>query len=159
MNANIVNDLWKNAQKQLPRVDCIVFPDDRVILLDFAIYYDPNIKASYAEVRPLCDSTMQSFLNYETPLVSVDAWRDACCTDENYRYVGGDGAYGNEGFLACEDLEGNLVWAMFFTKTNPVAGIEIKDNRLIATTEHGGAYLEINLNDITKIKYIIDKNI
>lgn len=156
MNTNIINTLWQSSERQLPCVDCIVFPDDKVILLDFTIYYDPNTKTNYAEVRPLCDSTMQSFLDYETPLVSVDAWRDACCTDENHRYMGGDGAYGNEGFLACEDLEGNLVWAMFFTKTNPIAKLEIKDKQLIATTEHGNTHLKINLNDITKIEYIIE---
>ena len=156
-NINIINTIWQSPQKQLPSTDCIVFADDKVILLDFQVYYDPNTKKSSAEINPLCDSTLQSFLKYNKNIwVSVDEWKDAHFKDDNRCYIGGDGAYGNEGFLACEDLQGNLIWAMFFTNTNPIAKIKIEHNYLIATTEHGEIYLKINLNNITEIEYLFD---
>lgn len=156
-NTNIINTIWQSSQKQLPCTNCIVFADDSVILLDFQIYYDPNTKKSSAVVKPLCDSTLQSFLKYDKDIwASVDAWQEAYFKDDNRCYIGGDGTYGNEGFLACEDLQGNLIWAMFFTNTNPIDKIKIEHNFLIATTEHGNSYLKINLNAITEIEYVFE---
>lgn len=41
---------------------------------------------------------------------------------------------------------------MFFTNTNPIKRLEIKDNTLIALNEHSELQLEINLDVLTDIK-------
>lgn len=139
-------------QKQLPSFDVLVYGDDRLTVIDFCVLYDPNTKKSTASVTPICDSTLQSMQNYDPERwASVGEWTSL--HHENRRYVGGDGAYGNEGFIACEDLDGNLIWAFFSEKTNPFRELKIQDNWLIGIGEHRDVQIEINLNNPTKIKF------
>lgn len=84
--------------------------------------------------------------------VSVDVWNELI-VDDNQKFVSGDGSYGNEGFIAREDSEGNLVWAMFFDHTNSIKELKIENNWLIGITEHSESQIEINLNNLTDIKY------
>ena len=44
---------------------------------------------------------------------------------------------------------------MFFDCTNPIKILKIEDNRLIGITEHSESQIEINLNELTDIKYTI----
>ena len=85
----------------------------------------------------------------------VDAWDQAQVVHENRKYIGGEDTYGNEGFVAFENMQGDLIWAMFFDCTNPIKILKIEDNRLIGITEHSESQIEINLNELTDIKYTI----
>lgn len=149
----IIQEIWKSEQKKMPCFDVIVYPDDTLTVLDFRVFYDPNTQKSTAEVTPLCDSDLASVLKYNPDCwVGVDKWTSL--HHENRRYLGGEGSYGNEGFIACEDLEGNLIWAMFFENTNPFCELKIQDNWLIGISEHRDAQIEINLNNITEISFV-----
>lgn len=153
---SIINKIWKTEEKKLPCTNCIVFGNDNVIILDFVTYYESNTKKSSAEVSPLCDTTISSILKYNPceNWVWVDIWNELIA-DGKQKFVCGEGSYGNEGFVACEDLEENLIWGMFFDQTNPIAELKIIDNTLIGITEHRESQIEINLEDITDIKFII----
>lgn len=149
-----LQQFWRNDKKKLPPTNCILYADGSLIILDFVIFYDPNTKKSSAQVSPLCDTNISSILKYNhwDNWISVDVWNELIVGD-NQKFVSGDGSYGNEGFIAREDSEGNLVWAMFFDHTNPIKELKIENNWLIGITEHSESQIEINLNNLTDIKY------
>lgn len=152
---SIINEIWKQEEKKLPGTNCIVFGNDEVIILDFITYYDPNTKKSFSEISPLCDTTISSLLKYNSDNWGwVDMWGEPIIAD-NQKFICGNGSYGNEGFIACEDLEGNLIWGMFFDQTNPIAELKIIDSKLIGIAEHRESQIEINLKDITDIKFTV----
>lgn len=51
----------------------------------------------------------------------------------------------------------DFMWGMFFESTNPLKPQEINDDTLIVISEHDDIQLEINLNDLTKIKITVLK--
>lgn len=153
---NIIQQIWNGEQKQLPFTNSIVFADDSVVILNFTFYQDSDTGEYTAVVFPLCDTSLQSILKYnDDPWVAVDAWENAVVYHQDRKYIGGDGSYGNEGFIACEDLSGNFVWGMFFDNTNPIKELTIKENWLIGLTEHSESQIEINLENLTDIRFII----
>lgn len=151
---------WKSDQKKLPSTNCIIYADGRVTVLDFIVLYDPNTRESSAQVSPLCDTTIGSLLKYNAweDWTWVGVWDELVISDKQ-KFVCGDGSYGNDGFVACEDGEGNLLWALFSDRTNPIKSLKVVENHLIGITEHGTSQIEINLYDLTDIKFnFITKN-
>ena len=47
---------------------------------------------------------------------------------------------GSDGFIAVEDEEGALVWAVFFTTSNPFVEVRSEGELLVATSEHAPKY-------------------
>ncbi|GGH66209.1 hypothetical protein GCM10008014_46370 [Paenibacillus silvae] len=148
---SIVLEHWSAEQRELPGMNCIAFADGTVIILDIRKYDDPNSGERTVYCSPLCDTTVESVEKY-TPdcWTMVDAW-----TSVDYqggKIVGGDGAMGNEGFIACTDAEDRLVWGVFFEDTNPIKQISVNGTTLIAINEHGELCIEINLHNMVDIK-------
>lgn len=82
----------------------------------------------------------------------MDAWTSL--KYEGGTIYGGDGQMGNEGFIACTDTGGVLVWAFFSDATNPIKQLSIEDRTLIAVNEHDELRIEINLDNLTEMKLI-----
>lgn len=153
---DIIKAMWEGEQRKLPRVNCIVYSDGTVTVLNFIICYSPNNKTSHVSVWPLCDTTIDSMLRYNPDIwTSVDEW--SVISDESGTYLSGDGAFGNKGFVAHLSHEGQLAWAMFFDGTNPIRDLKINAGHLIGQSERGDARLEINLKQITDIRFIYYK--
>ena len=55
-------------------------------------------------------------------------------TYEEFIYVGGEGAMGNEGFIACLNSDRSPIWALFFENSNPFYQLEIVNGSLEAIT-------------------------
>ena len=148
---SIIWEHWSAEQRELPGMNCIAFANGTVIILDIRKYYDPNSGERTIYCSPLCDTTMESVEKYNPDCwTMVDAW-----TSVDYqggKIVGGDGAMGNEGFIACTDAEDRLVWGMFFEDTNPIKKISVNGTTLIAINEHEELRIEINLNNMVDIK-------
>lgn len=137
----------------LPHLNCIVYPNGTITLLEFNVFYDSDTNISHAEILPICDTTIESIMKYDdAPWVCIDEW---CIIDtEIGRFSCGDGAFGNDGFVAHTDCGGKLVWALFFNKTNPIKDLKINGDFLIGQSEHDDARIEINLKQLTDIKFI-----
>lgn len=150
---DIINIKWREKQKKLPGFNCIAYPDGTVTLLNVFEYVNSETgKTSAIHIRPICDTTIDSIMKYKkNPWVEVDEW--CVITNEDGHFLGGDGAMGNEGFIAKVDCNDNLIWAMFFTVTNPIKSLQITDDYLIGQNEHNDGSIKINLKQLTDIKY------
>ena len=147
-----VKELWEGMQKKLPNFNCILYPDGTITVLDFYRFYDSNENIYYFTISALCDTTLDSVLKYDDdPWVLVDEW--CVISNDMGIFLSGDGAMGNDGFVAHTDCDGKLKWAMFFNQTNPIKDLEINNNYLIGISEHNDAKIEINLKQLTDIKF------
>jgi len=155
--SNLIVEHWNSNERRLPGIDCIAYPDGKVIILNCYSLYDPNTKEKELFCRALCDTTIDSLEKYDsTYWTRVGEW-----TSINYqggRIYGGDGTMGNEGFVACTDADDNLIWGIFFENTNPIKSLDIKGRTLVAVNEHSELQIEINLDMLTDIKMIVLKH-
>ncbi|WP_138751367.1 hypothetical protein [Paenibacillus sinopodophylli] len=148
---NSIAEHWNLVERELPGINCIIFPDGVLTLLNCYSIYDPNTKERKKICSPLCDTTIDSIAKYNVECWTiVDAW--VSIDYQNGKIYGGDGQMGNEGYIACTDAEDRLVWGIFFENSNPIKSLEIKDNILIAINEHTELQIEINLENLTQIK-------
>lgn len=149
--SNLIMKHWSAEQRELPGMNCIAFPNGKIIILNVATYYNPNNNERKTYCSPQCDTTIESIEKYDAECwTMVDAW-----TNIDYqggKIYGGDGQMGNEGFIACTDANDNLVWGIFFDETNPIKKLSIKDRTLIAINEHEDMRIQINLDTLVDIK-------
>ena len=100
-------------------------------------------------ISPLADTTIESVVNYhEDVWVEVDIRIDYVIVDE-LKILCGEGAMGNEGFVAAINDRG-LVWALFSTRSNPFVKLELEGGKLLAYAD--SLKYEIDLNNPSKIK-------
>lgn len=151
MSENEVLKHWKDNEWQLPGINCIVFSTGEVIVLNYNQNFNPNTNTKSFYCTPICDTTIDSLEKYDPDCWTVvDAW-----TSIHYqegKIYGGDGAMGNEGFIAYVDKTNQLVWGMFFEDTNPIKELAITDQYLIAINEHSELAIQINLDTLFDIK-------
>ena len=152
----LLEQYWKKEQQELPGINCIVYPDGKVTIMRHSYIYDPNTNKREIHCSPQCDTTLDSLEQYDASYWTVvDEW-----TSVDYqggKILGGDGAMGNEGFLACTNDKGEFMWGMFFENTNPLKPKEIKDDILIVINEHDELRLEINLKNLVELKITVLK--
>jgi hypothetical protein len=153
---NLVAKHW-NGKHELPGSDIIVYPDGALTILSCYGVHDTITKEYKVFCRPLCDTTIDSFVKYNADCwTSVTEW--AIIDYKSGKIYGGECGMGNEGFIAYVDETDNLIWAIYFDRTNPIKSLKIKGNILIAINEHSELQVEINLDDLTDIKMIPAKD-
>ncbi|POP42707.1 hypothetical protein CHU32_19270 [Superficieibacter electus] len=141
---------WKEKEA-LPGINCLIFSDGKVTLLNWHRVYDPQTKTVKIACSPTGDTTLNSIENDDPDCwVTMDRW--ATIDYNGGKIYGGDGGMGNEGALVCVDANGHFLWGFFFTDTNPITKLMIKDNMLTAINEHAEIRLTINLKELTSIK-------
>ncbi|MDR2529156.1 MAG: hypothetical protein LBD04_09105 [Synergistaceae bacterium] len=147
----IIAEHWGAEDHELPGFNCIVYPDGTITILDCYSIQDSVTKEYELFCRPLCDTTIDSIEKYEaSDWTGVDQW--ARIDYQGGSVIGGDGAMGNEGFIACTSENNNLLWGIFFSNTNPIKSLNIEGHLLIAINEHSEIRIEIDLENLTNIK-------
>lgn len=137
----------------LPGFDCIVLGEGDFVIPHVYSLYDPNNGETKQYWLPLCDTTLEGIEKYDDDIwTQVDVFHGAFEYD-NQKIVFGDGAMGNEGFVASTSASGILNWAVFFTFSNPIQKAEVKDKHLLCYGDTG-VIIDIDLNNITKIKVV-----
>ena len=155
--SNLITKHWNNIERKIPGINCIAYPDGKIIILKCYQLYDLNTKETELFCDPLCDTTIEILEKYDAAYwTRVDEWTGI--NYQNGKIHGGDGAMGNEGFIARTDANNNLIWGIFFENTNPIKSLNIKNKTLIAVNEHSELQIEINLDTLTDIKMIPLKN-
>lgn len=150
-----IQEKWK--QGYLPGYDCIVMGEGDIIIGSAYSCYDPNTKETKQYWSALCDTTLESLEKYNDDIwVEVDIFHGSF-EYKNQKFVFGDGGMGNEGYIASLSLNDVLNWAIFFTFSNPIIKAEVKGEQLICYGD-SGTIIEVNLNNITKIKITHKEN-
>jgi hypothetical protein len=130
-----IEDHWR--QDQALFVDGITMRSGRVILLNaYKVEAEGRVTCAAA---PLADTTAASVLAY-TP----DAWVNITATESRElqggrRLLAGEGAMGNEGFVALE-LDHQLEWILFCTVSNPFSDLGITEHCARAVDGYGGIW-------------------
>lgn len=131
--------------------DCIVYGDGRITIGSYYRLFNPNNNETKYYWSPICDTTLEWMEKYDEDLwTEVDIWHGEFIF-ENQKIVFGDGAMGNEGFIASTSLEGELNWSIFFNFSNPICKAEIIGESLICFGD-GGIKINIKLDELHKIK-------
>lgn len=150
---SLIAERWNGKKRYLPGINCIVYPDGKVVILRCYSLYNPNTDERTFFCEPLCDSTIDSIERYKTaPWVQVSPWTEIAY--QGGTLYGGDGTMGNEGFIACADVDDRLLWGMFFENTNPIKSLSVQGRTLIAVNEHSELQVEVNLDNLTEIKLV-----
>lgn len=148
---NKIQEKWKKGF--LPGMDCITHGNGKITMGNTYVVLDSETKKTKRHWFPLCDTTLEDIVKYDADIwTEIDIFHGAF-EFEKQKFVFGDGAMGNEGFIASTTLNGDLNWAIFFTFSNPISKAEVTDNHLICYGDTG-AIININLNNITEIKVI-----
>ncbi|WP_108870055.1 hypothetical protein [Aquimarina aquimarini] len=149
-----IQEKWKEGA--VIGYDCITYGDGSVIMGDTYCVKDSETKEVKRYWFPLCDTTLTGIERHNEDIwTEVDIFHGAF-EYENQKFVFGDGAMGNEGYIASIALNGELNWVIFFTFSNPINKAEVKNEHLICYGDTG-AIIDIDLNNITKIE-IVEQN-
>ena len=150
---NKIQTQWKNDRAI--GYDCIAFGDGRIVI---ANTYDVVLTETKEHKRywfPLCDTTLEGIEKYDEDIwTCVDVFHGSF-SHAGQTFVFGDGAMGNEGFVASVDADGNLNWSIFFTFSNPIVGAEIDGEHLVCFGETG-TVVRIDLRELTQIDVRFD---
>jgi hypothetical protein len=145
-----IQQKWKDGL--LLGMDCILFGNGKVIIGNHYEVYNPNTKERTAYWSPVCDTFIENIEKYDSDCwTCVDIFHGAIQHQEQ-SIVFGDGAMGNEGFVASINQDKSLNWGIFFTFSNPIMKAEIIENVLICESEYEGCKIYIEMDDLTKIK-------
>lgn len=144
-----MRDHWNS--EELIGINCLIRNDESVVILNCYSVQEEESKQHYC--FPLCETTTKSLERYD-----VDIWTKfqvfTEITYEEFTYVGGEGAMGNEGFIACLNSDRLPIWALFFENSNPFYKLEIVNNSLEAITSLDLKYqVDIELPERIKISY------
>ncbi|WP_299247397.1 hypothetical protein [uncultured Aquimarina sp.] len=146
-----IQDKWKEGF--VIGFDCIAYGDGYVIMGNTYCVENSETKEVKRHWFPLCDTTLSGIERH-----NEDIWTEIDIFHGSFKYkdktiVFGDGAMGNEGYVASLNEDKTLDWSIFFTFSNPIHKAEVKNEHLICYGDTG-AIIDIDLNNITKIKVI-----
>jgi hypothetical protein len=131
--------------------DCITFSDGRIVV---AKTYNVILTETGESKRfwfPLCDTTLEGVEKYDDDVwTPIDIFHGSFIHDEQ-TIVFGDGAMGNEGYIASLNAEGDLNWSAFFTFSNPICKAEVTEGNLVCYGDTG-CRIKISLNNMTEIE-------
>jgi len=144
-----IQEKWK--QGYLPGYDCITYGNG---IITIANTFNVTLTETNKNKRywfPLCDTILENITKYDDDIWTECDIFHGTFEYENQKFVFGDGAMGNEGYIASTTLKGDLNWAIFFTFSNPIHKAEVIDNHLICYGD-SGTIIDVDLIDLTKIK-------
>jgi hypothetical protein len=144
-NRELIQAKW--ASNHLLGYNSLSYGNGKVTLLD--VHVNRSESDCHCVTFPVADTTIESITSYnDDPWTPIQLYNGRIVKNE-LTFLCGEGAMGNEGFVAAIDNKG-LVWAFFSTVSNPFVRIELVKTNLRAYS-HNYLYT-INLEEITDIK-------
>lgn len=116
---------------QTVHVDGIVFKTGRVVLFEAkTICFENEVKCV---ASPFADTTLDSILTYdEEPWVELTSLFTVTW-DRKFEVSSGEGAMGNEGFVALKEGHSRLYeWVLFCSSSNPFTHLERDGEHILA---------------------------
>lgn len=128
----IIQENWKNSS--LPHFSGIIAGNGMMVAMGEQNFFVGGKIQQH--VYPICETSINSFVGFENEFVEVAFdERRVPIPGKNSYAICGEGEMGNEGFVAVVNDEG-LVWAGFFTSSNPFHEVEVDDDCIVAKTTH-----------------------
>lgn len=167
-----VQILWENNQL-FGGVDGIVYPN-KIIEIEYIKLPDnervyksvllgettlQNILKDYpdpsSEILP--NGTIASFPNSNNILeigmeIQIHPYSPLAYKNDNIYF--GEGAMGNEGFVALVDAYNHLLWSIAFDLTNPIVSASITEDYLYLLSTNN-TKVKINLNKLTEVEIFL----
>ncbi|MFE9726487.1 hypothetical protein ACFYQ5_23545 [Streptomyces sp. NPDC005794] len=123
-----IQKLWEDFE--LPIRDALHFNDGRSYDLDL----DPDAPTGFHVLPPFdLEGTLRNDPSWTS---SVDGLAEVDLGREGLLW-GGEGSYGSEGFIARLTADRALVWAIFFTESNPFDRIQLSNKRATFSSTSG----------------------
>ncbi|MFF8599926.1 hypothetical protein ACF065_25815 [Streptomyces sp. NPDC015232] len=139
----MIECLWEDLE--LPLVDALHFADGR----SYALALDPATPSGFSVLSRLDLDEMREedpSSAFSVPSVSSVDGRAVVDLGEKGLLWGGEGAYGSEGFIARLTAARKLIWAMFFTESNPFERIQLSGS--VATFRStSGVAITVDIDD------------
>ncbi|MEU7027977.1 hypothetical protein AB0A60_14950 [Streptomyces sp. NPDC046275] len=141
-----IERLWEGLE--LPLADALHFADGH----SYAVALDPTAPSGFSVLSRLDldemreeDPSSVSSVSSVSLVSSVDG-RAVVDLGEEGLLWGGEGSYGSEGFLARLTAGRKLIWAMFFTESNPFERIRLSGS--VATFRStSGVAITVDIDD------------
>ncbi|MFZ4302479.1 hypothetical protein ACOZE3_31800 [Streptomyces cinereoruber] len=114
-----IENLWEDHD--LPVADALHYADGR----SCDVTLDPTAPSGFSVLSPF---DLGEMLEDDPSRVSSVDGRAVVDLGEKGVLWGGEGSYGSEGFLARLTADHKLIWAMFFTESNPFLRIQVSGN-------------------------------
>jgi hypothetical protein len=131
-----LQDAWRNSE--LPHFSGIVLGDGRLVVMQESVVVHDGLREHYAS--PVCESRIESFDAFGGESVDITALVPPLPISDGLSAVCGEGAMGNEGFVAVT-WNGLLMWSAFFVTSNPFYRITMDgEDTLVATSTHEAAW-------------------
>lgn len=125
---NIIQEHWNN--NELPGIDAILFADGTMIILDFyAVSKEGGGKLHY--VHPVCETNLKSVEKYNDDVWSqIERHPATLSLPDGKKVYFGEGAMGEEGFVALTENDDQLIWALYSTASNPFTKAEFVNGKI-----------------------------
>ncbi|MFI8824378.1 hypothetical protein [Streptomyces sp. NPDC053431] len=132
-----IERLWEDYE--LPIKDALHHADGQ----SYAVGLDPAAPGGFTILAPF---DLGELLKSDPSWVSEVDGLTAVDLGERGLLWGGEGSYGSEGFIARLTPDRALVWAMFFTESNPFDRIRLSGN--VATfSSTSGVEIAVDIDD------------
>jgi len=147
---NIIQEHWSN--NELPGIDAILFADGTMIMLDFYTISTEGRKLHY--VNPVCETNLKSVEKYNDDVWSqIERHPGTLTLPDGKKVHFGEGAMGNEGFVALTENDDQLIWALFSTATNPFIKAAFVNGKIRAYSTYDRYY---NIDILAPEKIVIE---
>ncbi|MEV6330213.1 hypothetical protein [Streptomyces sp. NPDC051909] len=114
-----IEHLWEDFE--LPIKDALHYADGH----SYDVALDSTVPSGFALLSPF---ELDEMLEADPSWVSsVDGLAAVDLGEKGFLW-GGEGSYGSEGFIARLTADRALIWAMFFTESNPFDRIQLSGN-------------------------------
>jgi hypothetical protein len=146
---------WKESQ--MLGFDCVSFANGKVVMLNYSYFLEgATRKPIEYRLHPLCDTTIESILQYYTdPWAVIEPLYSEVPVEKGV-ILYGEGAMGNEGFIARLDDNRNYEWGIFMTFSNPVMQVIRAENDLVAKTDFFELIIPLASPERIKIGRVIE---
>ncbi|MFF2567448.1 hypothetical protein [Streptomyces sp. NPDC058084] len=132
-----IERLWEEFE--LPIKDALHYADGR----SYDVALDSAAPSGFSVLSPF---ELDEMLDDDPSWVSAVDGLAAADLGEKGLLWGGEGSYGSEGFIARLTADRALIWAMFFTESNPFDRIQLSGN--VATlSSTSGFEITVDIDD------------
>ncbi|WP_432125616.1 hypothetical protein [Streptomyces sp. bgisy082] len=133
----VLSRLWREFE--LPAEDALHYADGR----SYEVALDPAAPGGFTVLAPF---DLGEALEADPTRVSPVDGRAVADLGERGLLWGGEGSHGSEGFLARLTADRALIWAVFFTESNPFERIRLSRNTA-AFTSTSGFEVAVDIDD------------